>query len=337
MDKDIFDESNLFTSFESVQGNDESDPLCSRTREMQNGPMSELDSLKKENMLLKKLLQKIGYNPSEDEPLASILYYNGAHSKQGELEDFIRHVIGRSAPKSGSCSDSSFRRKNVLSDGFAAGLGRISDYTKLDQGEFVYDMGDLPVGCIQYFPLFCLDKSGSDLERIFPMPPHFDRVYFKILPEETGSKASQRRKMVCFNCDGDHRLNDCPKRRDLARISMKRKEFMETRVNDSRYHEDSKKAEQYQHLKPGKVSSGLRKALNMLDHDIPPFVYRMRLLGYPPGWLPGSHDSGIVMYGKEGKEEEDNKSDHVDLEYVHFPGFNVPVPRGKMVVLGLFW
>ena len=336
MDEDIFDESKLFSTFDSVENGDENVGLNTLSKS-KSASVTELDSLKQENMLLKKLVRKIGLNPSQDEPFANILFYNNACTKQGDLEDYICHVARKSAQNnitkdSSESSQTPLGKRTLLSDGFAAALGQVSDYQH-------YDMSDIPLGCVQYFASFCLDRFGSDIEKIFPNPPSYDRVYFKTLPEEAAGKVPPKRKKFCFNCDGDHRLNDCPKRRDLAKISRNRREFMQGRTftNESRYHEDQKKLEQYQHLKPGITSDKLREALNMRDHDLPPFIYRMRMLGYPPGWLPGNHDSGIVMYGKEGREEQSNESNHLDHDkYVHYPGFNVPVPQGKMMVVSYY-
>lgn len=341
MDEDVFDESKLFSGFDSVQNGDENPALHIRPKLRKSSSLSELDSLKQENLLLKKLVHKIGFNPIEEGPFANILFYDNIAAKQAVLEDFICHVASKSAQNntgeiSNKSGNPSIRKNSVLSNGFAVGVGRISDLATLETKE--YDMSGLPVGSVQYFDSFCLDSFGSDIERIFPNPPNFDRVYFKTLPEETGSKIPQQRKKVCFNCDGDHKLDNCTKRLDHARISMKRNEFMEGRPSfkESRYHEDQTKRELYQHLKPGVISDNLRLALGMDDHDLPPFIYRMRILGYPPGWLPGDHNSGIVMYGKEGREEERNESSFSDPEkFVQYPGFNVPVQHGKFVNLNL--
>nr|5LXR_B Chain B, Zinc finger CCHC domain-containing protein 8 [Homo sapiens]5LXY_C Chain C, Zinc finger CCHC domain-containing protein 8 [Homo sapiens]5LXY_D Chain D, Zinc finger CCHC domain-containing protein 8 [Homo sapiens]5LXY_F Chain F, Zinc finger CCHC domain-containing protein 8 [Homo sapiens]5LXY_H Chain H, Zinc finger CCHC domain-containing protein 8 [Homo sapiens]5LXY_J Chain J, Zinc finger CCHC domain-containing protein 8 [Homo sapiens]5LXY_L Chain L, Zinc finger CCHC domain-containing len=38
-------------------------------------------------------------------------------------------------------------------------------------------------------------------------------------------------------------------------------------------------------FKPGVISEELQDALGVTDKSLPPFIYRMRQLGYPPGWL----------------------------------------------------
>ena len=311
MEGDIFDESKLFSTFDLVE-NDDENSVFDRSRSVsKSGSVTELDLLKQENLLLKKLVRKLSFNPSEDEPFASILFYNSACQKQDELEDFICCVANKSSQNN---TRKDFHKSSLLSDGFSAALGS--------------DTSDLPVGCVQYFSSFCVDRFGSDLENISPNPPSYEKVYFKTLPDNTGGKVSHKRMTVCFNCDGDHRLNDCTKRRDLARINTKRRQFLEGKAtNESRYHEEQTKLKQYQHLKPGIISNELREALGMAEQDLPPHIYRMRMLGYPPGWLPGNHQSGIVMYGKEGREEQTNEKVDSD-DYVRYPGFNVPIPHG---------
>ncbi|TNM89648.1 hypothetical protein fugu_003882 [Takifugu bimaculatus] len=78
-------------------------------------------------------------------------------------------------------------------------------------------------------------------------------------------------------------------------------------------------------------------ALGIDGHTIPPLIYRMRQLGYPPGWLKEAEmeNSGLTLY--DGNVSNDgNITDHTssqNISYdvsklVDFPGFNVPAPRG---------
>lgn len=110
----------------------------------------------------------------------------------------------------------------------------------------------------------------------------------------------------------------------------------------SRYHLDS--VQKYSGIVPGVFSKKLRAALNLHRDQQPCFIYRMRLLGYPPAWLEEakvSH-SGVAMYDNTGvptldDDEEDEEEgeilsercrDKFDIsKIIEFPGFNVPLPN----------
>lgn len=71
-----------------------------------------------------------------------------------------------------------------------------------------------------------------------------------------------------------------------------------------RYHVDSKK-NIYPHLVPGVISDKLREALGIGKDQLPPYIYRMRSIGYPPGWLLNAKMdySGIEMFDSEGNSK----------------------------------
>lgn len=72
------------------------------------------------------------------------------------------------------------------------------------------------------------------------------------------------------------------------------------------------------------------------------FFLRMRLLGYPPGWLEEAHlqHSGLSLFNSDGIAESDTHKeegeiitskdrDKYDIKKIYdFPGFNVPPPPG---------
>lgn len=115
----------------------------------------------------------------------------------------------------------------------------------------------------------------------------------------------------------------------------------------SRYY-DSSETE----IKPGKISAELREALNIPENDLPIWIYRMRALGYPPGWLRKAvvdtndifdTDSSIPTNEDETHEANQSNSkkrkqpspdehqgqvqyDHSKL--IEYPGFNAPMPKG---------
>ncbi|KAH9635343.1 hypothetical protein HF086_017909 [Spodoptera exigua] len=151
-------------------------------------------------------------------------------------------------------------------------------------------------------------------------------------PEKEASPPPLRRGPTCFNCDGGHQLRDCTLPRDHARIAEKRKAMNSSRVG--RYHvEDEQK---YGHLIPGRISGQLRHALGLKRNELPLHIYRMRLLGYPPGWLEEARisHSGISMFDSMGNaildpEEEEGEvcepgsKDKFDIKKIlDFPGFN---------------
>ena len=204
---------------------------------------------------------------------------------------------------------------------------------------------------IQYFRRFLIDRTGLPLLDNNPSItecwsiPSYDQVFLKALPISTeGFKVfvKQRRTRSCFNCGKDHNLSDCPEPRDLIRININRKEYREKygspgQTPDSRYHASEADTQKFSHLKAGMISGNLREALGINENDLPPYIYKMRLLGYPPGYLK-STDSGLVMYDAEG-----NIQDHPDVEEgeikpetviprIEYPGFNSDMPKGNLFI-----
>lgn len=50
-------------------------------------------------------------------------------------------------------------------------------------------------------------------------------------------------------------------------------------------------------------SDKLLTALGIDGHSLPPLIYRMRQLGYPPGWLKEAEmeNSGLTLYDGNGQ------------------------------------
>ncbi|NXT84534.1 ZCHC8 protein, partial [Zapornia atra] len=152
-----------------------------------------------------------------------------------------------------------------------------------------------------------------------------------------------RPKPHCFNCGSeDHQMKDCPKPRNAARISEKRKEFLEACGEASnqnfqqRYHAEEVE-ERFGKFKPGVISGELQDALGVTDKSLPPFIYRMRQLGYPPGWLKEAEmeHSGLALYdGKDDSGTEDERSRQPERvtydvsKLINYPGFNISTPVG---------
>ncbi|XP_029777886.1 zinc finger CCHC domain-containing protein 8 isoform X7 [Suricata suricatta] len=132
--------------------------------------------------------------------------------------------------------------------------------------------------------------------------------------------------------------------RNAARISEERRAYLDACGEASspgfqqRYHAEEVE-ERFGRFKPGVISEELQDALGVTDKSLPPFIYRMRQLGYPPGWLKEAEleGSGLALYdGRDGAdgeaeagETQQNKSVTYDLsKLVNYPGFNISTPRG---------
>jgi len=50
-------------------------------------------------------------------------------------------------------------------------------------------------------------------------------------------------------------------------------------------------------------SDDLREAMGINHQQLPPYIYKMRAIGYPPGWLEEAkvQSSGLAMFDKHGR------------------------------------
>nr|XP_014102844.1 zinc finger CCHC domain-containing protein 8 homolog [Bactrocera oleae] len=187
--------------------------------------------------------------------------------------------------------------------------------------------------------LFTIDTSGSkklDTQCV----PSYKRSIKDVLNEESSARKRQklekeenecqrvRTTAACFNCGvSGHSLRECAKPRNNARINRAK-----LARKQERYHIDIE--QRFGHLIPGKISDKLQSALGLKRGELPFFFYRMRKLGYPPGWLEEAKVvySGISLINTEGgavmASEEDNSQESDEIKYdiskiVDFPGFNV--------------
>lgn len=159
--------------------------------------------------------------------------------------------------------------------------------------------------------------------------------------ESTEDKSLRPMKNTCWNCGGEHMIADCPEPRNSKEIAKNRREFQRNQPpSGARYHIDE--PQRFARLSPGLPSERLRNALGIKDDQLPSYVYRMRELGYPPGWLKEAeiNHSGMALYVEQNKALPDNgdeegeiadQQDKVqyDISKIHeWPGFNVPVGNG---------
>lgn len=155
------------------------------------------------------------------------------------------------------------------------------------------------------------------------------KIIDTIVPEK--AKEEKVSMVTCFNCLGNHHMKSCPDKLNYSRINMNKKDIL---VGSSvRYHTD----EQNSAYTPGTLSNELRNALGLKDNQLPQFIYYMRVIGYPPGWMSEAvrEESGLSLYDLDGKATGDAapppsiKGTLYDgAKFIEFPGFNMPVPNG---------
>ncbi|XP_056391300.1 zinc finger CCHC domain-containing protein 8 [Hyla sarda] len=283
-----------------------------------------------------------------DGPLLQILFMNHVISKQyhQEIEDFVSSLVHRhEEEKKANPEKTTFNIKPQPSSISLEASDGVNVIKKIKEAFSV-------VGSVLYFTNFCLDKLGQPLLNENPQltdgweVPIYQQVFGQILAldgQEVQVKA-KRPKPCCFNCGlEDHQLKDCPKPRDFVHIGKKRKEFMEScgesgnQSYQQRYHVEEV-AERFGKFKAGIISEELREALGISDRHLPPFIYRMRELGYPPGWLKDAEleNSGLSLY--DGKVNSDGEIVEEGLpkgqisydvsKLISYPGFNTPTAPG---------
>ncbi|NXL90509.1 ZCHC8 protein, partial [Alectura lathami] len=289
-------------------------------------------------------------NSKFDGPLLQILFMNNVISKQyhQEIEDFVFNLVQKYEEQQRDEQEKThFNLKPQPSSVLLEEDCKTASSNSVKKIKEAFSV----VGSVLYFTNFCLDKLGQPILNENPQLtegweiPKYQQVFSQILSldgQEIQVKP-KRPKSHCFNCGSEeHQMKDCPKPRNAARISEKRKEYMEACGEASnqnfqqRYHAEEVE-ERFGKFKPGVISGELQDALGVTAKSLPPFIYRMRQLGYPPGWLKEAEmeHSGLALYdGKDDDETEDEGSRHpkrvtYDVsKLINYPGFNISTPRG---------
>lgn len=185
--------------------------------------------------------------------------------------------------------------------------------------------------------MFVIDSTPAKTAKGGPIIPSYKKALQKVLdnsPSAASAESATKRpkpKQNCWNCDGDHGLKDCKQPRNFAKIDKMKQAFMKTK---DRYHVDLE--QKYGHIVPGRLSHELRQALGLRKRDLPVHVYRMRLFGYPPGWLEDAKitHSGLQLFNSIGDPVQDSDESEGEVDNVKptkydvrkiisFPGFNV--------------
>ncbi|NXV80087.1 ZCHC8 protein, partial [Atlantisia rogersi] len=290
-------------------------------------------------------------NSKFDGPLLQILFMNNVISKQyhQEIEDFVFNLVQKyEEQKRDEQEKTHFNVKPQPSSVLLEEDCKTASSNSVKKIKEAFSV----VGSVLYFTNFCLDKLGQPILNENPQLtegweiPKYQQVFSQILSldgQEIQVKPKSRPKPHCFNCGSeDHQMKDCPKPRNAARISEKRKEFLEACGEASnqnfqqRYHAEEVE-ERFGKFKPGVISGELQDALGVTDKSLPPFIYRMRQLGYPPGWLKEAEmeHSGLALYDGKGKEHavgrqsrQPGRVTYDVSKLINYPGFNISTPVG---------
>ncbi|PVD31346.1 hypothetical protein C0Q70_06758 [Pomacea canaliculata] len=301
-----------------------------------------------------------GWVPDEQSPGVQVIFQNNkfARKYRARIEQFIISLTEHADKK--DFSKSSLEISNKLAVPSCVDLNKaLPPEKRTNQMWQTHGV----IGCAQFHHGFMIDTRGWPLEADDPAlctnweVPKYYQVFDEVYPSEPAANSSTlakpaKPKETCFNCGGDHRLNDCKLARDMDRIRTNRREHQKKSGSNTnysaRYHKEPELHPTRQKFKPGKISDELREAMGLLPNQLPPYIYRMRLFGYPPGWLIEANRkaSSLAMYDKDGRETdlrgeslEDGEVGEPSSDYggtdtydiqkiIEYPGFTVPVPLG---------
>ncbi|XP_063966158.1 zinc finger CCHC domain-containing protein 8-like [Lytechinus pictus] len=356
---DVFGDLNLFEEFSSTARTTErKEPTKKHPWETEKADLEEeLTRLKQENQKLqaqlKICIQSKGYKVSEgtqDGPIAQVIYMN--HDKvckyRQDIEKYFEHVCSEYFAQQAQPMGKKYEYSRPLPQCSSMVLGENPDPD--NQQAFTV------TGNVQYYLLFCLDTLGRPLVDgnvemtegwEIPLYPIIFREALPVDDKPSAPSKGRRPKASCFNCGNEkHSLRECPVPRDLVRISQNKKLFMDqmssspaNTISGRRYHKEGETKEtedRFKTFKPGVLSDALRQALGLSSNQLPPYIYGMRRLGYPPGHYMDAqvHKSDLKVYNiKDTDEEGEVPSDGEGGEsaqpkfnlnkLIDYPGFNV--------------
>ena len=147
------------------------------------------------------------------------------------------------------------------------------------------------------FQIDC-DGGDNDIEAVPILGVDSVPILGQEVPPASPTVASKS-KGGCFNCgESNCSVGTCPHPKDPKKIAKNRREFQAANIglNSARYHEDE--PQKFGHLSPGLPSSKLSEALGLRKDELPRYIYMMRDLGYPPGWMKHAEigQSGMSLY-----------------------------------------
>ncbi|XP_012939214.1 zinc finger CCHC domain-containing protein 8 [Aplysia californica] len=311
-----------------------------------------------------KILDSTRYVPDDESPAVQLLFNNNAFARKyrQQIEQFIKGLLWTefhtnnpetvseitSRPGDPSCVDINEKLTPDLRT------------EKMRQKHTILGNG-------QFHKQFLIDFLGWPFTVKEPPRcnvnweiPVYGQVFDEVYADPSSKQKKQDKKKTkpsCWNCGQEnHSVAECRMPRNPARIAANRKEFMEKQqekrsepkfTGAARYHLDPELASKFGKFRPGVISDSLREALGLNSDQMPQHIYKMRLFGYPPGWLAVAKqvESGVSIFDKNGQatritgqyledgelDDEgaaEDKNEYDVNKIIEYPGFTVPVPLG---------
>ncbi|XP_060067366.1 zinc finger CCHC domain-containing protein 8-like [Ylistrum balloti] len=302
-----------------------------------------------------RIIDSTRFTSDTNSPACQIIYQNNNFSRKyrTSIEQYIMHLIRREEQnKKERLPDIQLKSSNLTCVDLNSKLTSSQRTMKMWTSHAI-------IGSSQFHRDFVIDSLGWPLVSDNPSltdsweAPKYEQVYTDPLPIEeemnSGDKPP-RQKPTCFNCCGEHMIADCPEPKDFTRIRQNRDKFRQDsaaqKPASTRYHLDKSFQSECDSntFVPGVISEELMKALGITSRYLPSYIYKMRVLGYPPGWLEEAkvQSSGLILFDGEGNEVDVNGESMEDGEVsdtvpnrgqidpekiIAYPGFTVPVPQ----------
>ncbi|CAL1539247.1 unnamed protein product [Lymnaea stagnalis] len=312
-----------------------------------------------------KILDSTRYAPDDDSPAVQLLFNNNSFARKyrQQIEQFIKGLLWEEfhSMQQESVSEIIIKPGHPSCIDINSSLPLESRTEKMRQRHGI-------IGNSQFHKQFLIDFLGWPFTVAEPTRcnvnweiPLYGQVFNEVYADPTNKlkkMGTKRQKQACWNCgEENHAVNDCKQQRIPSRIASNRREFLTQQQQNassfepkftgpSRYHLDPELASKFTKFKPGVVSESLREALGLSEIQLPQHIYKMRLFGYPPGWLAEARqvESGVTIFDKNGRVtlitgecledgELDDESSESKMEYdvnkiIEYPGFTIPVPSG---------
>lgn len=77
------------------------------------------------------------------------------------------------------------------------------------------------------------------------------------------------------------------------------------------------------------MGDDLRAALGLRPDELPPWIYRMRIFGYPPGYIEEAkqYSNELIMHNEPNSPIVQPTVAYDYDEFIKYPGFNSPLPH----------